>query len=243
MAKAAISIANLAYESENKKIIDDLSIEIVRGSRFGLLGPKNAGKTSLIRLLTGSLKPAAGTMEVYGFDPRLQATEIRHRMGILLNPPELYNSLSILDNMEFYAWARELGTEERQEIIYEMLNHFGLWEKRHHLVEGLNDEQKQRLGMSTLFLHRPSLIMLDDPTAGLDPLTAFSLREKLAALIEARPLLTVFLVTDNPADARRFCEQVAVFNEGKIIKEGAPVELGFSGELPGSELPERALIR
>lgn len=232
MAKAAISVENLTYESENKRIIDDLSIDIIRGSRFGLLGPKNAGKTSLIRLLTGSLKPTSGTMEVYGFDPRSQAAEIRHRMGILLNPPELYNSLSILDNMEFYAWARELGTEERQGLISEMLNHFGLWEKRHYLVEGLTDEQKQLLGMATLFLHRPSLIILDDPTAGLDPLTAFTLREKLAALIETRPLLTVFLVTENPADARRFCEQVAIFHDGRIIKEGAPGELGFSGELP-----------
>jgi ABC-2 type transport system ATP-binding protein len=236
MGKNGISIDNLSYELEDVKIFDRLTLEVPRGIRFGLLGPKNSGKTNLIRLLTGSLKPASGTMDVFGFDPQTQAMEIRHRMGIMLNPPELYDSLSIMDNMEFYAWARELSSDERQERIFELLNHFGLWEKRHHMVESLSVEQKLRLGMATLFLHRPPLIFLDDPTAGLEPMAAARLREELGLLIDNRPLLTVFLTTDNQADASRFCEQVAIFHEGKVIREGTPAELGLSGALPKLKL-------
>lgn len=232
MSKTGINIDHLLYEQENINVIDELTLEVSRGSRFGLLGLKSAGKTSLIRLLTGSLKPVSGTMDVFGFDPQTQAMEIRHRMGIMLNPPELYDSLSIMDNMEFYAWARELNNDDRQERITELLNHFGLWEKRHHVVENLKMEQKLRLGMATLFLHRPPLIFLDDPTAGLDPIAAAMLREELGLLIDNRPLLTVFLTTDNQADAKRFCEQVAIFHEGKIVREGTPAELGLSGAIP-----------
>lgn len=236
MGKAGIRITNLSYELENEKFLNGLTLEISRGIRFGLLGPKNAGKTSLIRLLTGSLKPASGTMDVFGFDPGTQAMEIRHRMGIMLNPPELYDSLSIMDNMEFYAWARKLNSDERQDRISELLNYFGLWEKRHYMVESLDVEQKLRLGMASLFLHHPPLIFLDDPTAGLEPMAAARLREELGLLIDSRPLLTVFLTTDNQADANRFCERVAIFHEGKIIKEGTPAELGLSGSLPKLKL-------
>jgi ABC-2 type transport system ATP-binding protein len=236
MGKTGIHVENLSFEPENIKIIDGLTLEVSRGSRFGLLGPKNCGKTSLIRLLSGSLKPAMGTMDIFGFDPQTQASEIRHRMGIMLNPPELYDSLSIIDNMEFYAWARGLSTEDRQERIPELLNHFGLWEKRHHVVEGLDVEQKRCLGMATLFLHRPPLIFLDDPTCGLEPMAAMKLRELLGVLIDNRPLLTVFLATGNQADAKRFCEQVAIFHDGKIIKEGTPADLGLSGALPKLKL-------
>ncbi len=232
MGKAGISIDNLSFVQENIRIIEGLSLEVPRGSRFGLLGPKNTGKTSLIHLLTGSLKPDSGTMDVFGFEPQSQAMEIRHRMGIMLNPPELYDSLNIMDNMEFHGWARELNSEDRQDRIHELLNHFGLWEKRRYLVESLSVEEKLRLGMATLFLHRPPLIFLDEPTAGLDPMAALRLRESLGLLIDNRPLLTVFLTTDNQADAARFCERVAIFHQGKILKEGTPAELGLSTELP-----------
>lgn len=232
MGKTGIRVNNLTFELDNVKIIDGLTLEVTQGSRIGLLGPKNSGKTSLIRLLTGSLKPTSGSMDVFGFDPVTQAMEIRNRMGILLNPPELYDSLSILDNMEFYAWARQLSSEDRQERISELLNHFNLWEKRRYLVESLDMEQKRRLGMATLFLHRPPLVFIDDPTAGLDPMATTRLREMLGAIIDKRPLLTVFLVTEDQADAQRFCEQVIIFNQGKAVKEGTPAELGLSGALP-----------
>jgi ABC-2 type transport system ATP-binding protein len=211
---------------------------------FGILGPGKAGKTTLVKLLLGLISPTGGEIEILGFDPIKQNKEIYRRVGILLNPPDLYESLSALDNMEFFAWSRGLRNNEKQERIHDLLNHFELWERRKEIIENWDRESRQKLGLAITFLHQPSLIFLDEPTAGLNPSVAAGLREKIASLISYKT--TLFLTTENQSEAKRLCDEVAIIQDGKIVISGTPAELNFQGgrtrmEIKGQGFDEQIL--
>jgi ABC-2 type transport system ATP-binding protein len=244
MAKPAILVKNLVCDFETVHAIDDLSLEVPRGVNFGILGPGKAGKTTLVKLLLGLISPTGGEIEILGFDPIKQNKEIYRRVGILLNPPDLYESLSALDNMEFFAWSRGLRNNEKQERIHDLLNHFELWERRKEIIENWDRESRQKLGLAITFLHQPSLVFLDEPTAGMNPSAAAGLREKIASLISYKT--TLFLTTENQSEAKRLCDEVAIIQDGKIVISGTPAELNLQGgrtrmEIKGQGFDEQIL--
>jgi ABC-2 type transport system ATP-binding protein len=226
MIKLAVDARNLVFNFKTVKAVEDFSLEVPRGTVFGLLGPQGAGKTTVIRLLLGLIKPKSGSSEVMGFDSKTEGEKIRRCTAVLSNPPELYESLKVESNMQFYAWARHLETLERDEMTEELLNRFGLWERRKFIVEFMNRQDKQLLGLATVFLHHHALIFLDEPTAGFDPITAMKLREHLASLISSKRA-TVFLGTDSQSEAKRLCDQVGLVFEGRLLRTGRPEELGL----------------
>ena len=199
-------------------------MEIEAGTIFGFLGPNGAGKTTTIRLLLGLLDPTAGSAEVLGFDTRTDSEEIRTRSGALLEHNGLYERLSAEDNLEFYGRVYHLTAPERQARIRELLDPFELWERRKETVDTWSRGMKQKLAVARAMLHRPALIFLDEPTAGLDPVAAAALRDDLAALA-AREGVTVFLTTHNLVEAEKLCGHVGVINEGRLIAIGRPNEL------------------
>jgi len=206
------------------RAVDDLNLEVPAGIVFGFLGPNGAGKTTTIRLLLGLLQPSVGEAKVLGYDVRTQAAEIRARCGVLLEHHGLYERLSAEDNLEFFGRVARLPTNERRERIRHLLEDLGLWERRHEAVVTWSRGMKQKLAIARALLHRPALLFLDEPTAGLDAVSAAALREDLNMLVQ-REGLTVFLTTHNLSEAEKLCHQVAVIRAGKLIAQGSPQEL------------------
>jgi ABC-2 type transport system ATP-binding protein len=161
---------------------------------------------------------------VLGFDTRTQADEVRARTGALLEHSGLYEQLSAEDNLEFFGRIWHIPAVERQARIKELLTAMGVWERRGELVGKWSRGMKQKLAMARALIHRPPLVFLDEPTAGLDVVSAAALRDDLSSLA-AREGVTVFLTTHNMAEAERLCHQVAVIRQGSLLTVGDPDEL------------------
>jgi len=245
MSETAIRIENLTRDFETVRALDGLSLEVPAGIIFGFLGPNGAGKTTTINLLLGLLEPTAGRAEVLGFDTRTQADEIRARTGALLEHTGIYEHLSAEDNLEFYARVWRMPVAERQGRIKELLTHIGLWERRKEPAGKWSHGMKQKLALARAMLHRPPLVLLDEPTAGLDVMAAVAVRDDLASLAASEGV-TVFLTTHNMAEAERLCAQVAVIREGRLVALGDPDDLraragGPRVEIVGGGFNEDAL--
>jgi len=235
MTETAICIDNITRDFEMVRAVNGLSLEVPSGIIFGFLGPNGAGKTTTINLLLGLLEPTSGRAEVLGFDTRTQANEVRTHTGALLEHPGLYEQLSAEDNLEFYGRIWHLPVNERRDRIKELLTHMGVWERRKERVGTWSKGMKQKLALGRALLHRPPLIFLDEPTAGLDVIAATAVRDDLEALA-AREGVTVFLTTHNMAEAERLCEQVAVIRDGELMAIGHPDELRDRAGGPGLEI-------
>lgn len=222
--KYAIRTENLSFHFNEIKAVDNLSIEVPKGIIFGFLGPNGFGKTTTIHLLLGLLEPKRGSAEVLGFDIRKQPDQIRARCGALLEHTGLYERLSAADNLDFYGRINRMSLVERQTRIQELLTHFSLWERRLDKVGNWSRGMKQKLAIARALLHRPSLIFLDEPTAGLDPVAAAALRDDIAALAE-QDGVTIFLNTHNLPEAEKLCAQVGVIRNGRLITIGSPDQI------------------
>jgi ABC-2 type transport system ATP-binding protein len=249
MNESAIFIDRLTREfstdSGTIKAVDNLSLEVPCGIIFGFLGPNGAGKTTTIHLLLGLLDPTAGRAEVLGFDTRTQADQVRTHTGALLEHSGIYEQLSAEDNLEFYGRVWRLPQAERRARIEELLAHIGLWERRKEPAGKWSRGMKQKLALARALLHRPRLVFLDEPTAGLDVQAAVAVREDLADLA-AREGVTVFLTTHNMSEAEKLCSRVAVIRDGSLVAVGHPDELrsragGPRVEIIGRGFSEEAL--
>ena len=224
MSEHAIRTEHLSCHFGDIRAVDDLSLEVPKGIVFGFLGPNGSGKTTTIRLLLGLLEPKQGKAQVLGFDIQTQADRIRDRSGALLEHTGLYERLSARENLEFYGRIYRMERAQLEGRIQELLTHFDLWERRHERVGTWSRGMKQKVVIARTLLHHPSLIFMDEPTAGLDPIAAASLREDIAALVEADGV-TVFLNTHNLPEAEKLCAQVGVIRSGKLLLVGSIDEL------------------
>lgn len=224
MDGTAIRLEGLTRQFGSVRAVDQLSLEVPAGIVFGFLGPNGAGKTTTIRLLLGLLEPTSGSCQVLGFDSATQGTEVRELCGALLEYNGLYEQLSAVENLEFYGRAYRMPAPDRQARIREMLTGIGMWERRNELVGKWSRGEKQKLALTRALLHRPPLVLLDEPTAGLDVMAAMEVRESLASLA-AQQGVTVFLTTHNMAEAEKLCSLVAVIRHGSLAALGHPDHL------------------
>jgi ABC-2 type transport system ATP-binding protein len=224
MPGTAIRTERLSRAFGTVRAVDGLTIDVPEGSVFGFLGPNGSGKTTTIRLLLGLLEADAGRIEVLGHDVRTGADAIRAASGALMEHSGLYERLSAYENLEFYARVWHMPKTERAARIRGLLEGIGLWERRDELVGTWSRGMKQKLAVLRTLLHRPRLVFLDEPTAGLDPIAAAALRDDLLRLV-ANEGLTVFLTTHNLAEAERLCSLVGVVRRGSMIAFGHPDEI------------------
>jgi ABC-2 type transport system ATP-binding protein len=224
MTQPAIRTDGLTRDFSSVRALEALTLEVPRGTVFGFLGPNGSGKTTTIRLLLGLLEPTAGRAEVLGFDTRTGGDRIRERTGALLEHAGLYERLTAEANLDFFGRIWRMSAAERAARTRELLGHFGLWERRQEPAGTWSRGMKQKLAIARALLHRPSLVFLDEPTAGLDPLAAVSLRGDITALAE-REGTTVFVTTHNLAEAEKMCGLVGVVGRGRLLGVGTPEEL------------------
>jgi ABC-2 type transport system ATP-binding protein len=224
MKEVVVRTEALTRDFQKTRAVDALNIEVTRGTVFGFLGPNGSGKTTTIRMLLGLLEPTSGKAEVLGFDVSTESEKIRLRSGALLEYSGIYERLSAADNLELYGRIWQMPAGERRARIKELLESFGLWDRRKEIAGTWSRGMKQKLAVARTMLHRPELIFLDEPTAGLDPVAANGLREELSTLAH-REGVTVFLTTHNLTEAERLCSRVAVVRQGRLLAHGHPDEL------------------
>lgn len=227
----AIQTNQLTRSFGNLKAVDRLTLEIPRGTVFGFLGPNGSGKTTTIRLLLGLLDADQGSAQVLGFDTRKQPGEVRMRCGALLEHHGLYERLSAADNLDYYGRIWRMSKGDREKRIRELLEPVDLYERRGEPIGRWSRGMKQKLAVARTLMHRPELIFLDEPTAGLDPVASSALREDLATLV-AQEGVTIFLTTHNLAEAEKLCDQVGVINHGHLLAVGSPSSLRSKTSAP-----------
>ena len=216
----AIQTETISRSFGTVKAVDRLSLNVPTGSVFGFLGPNGSGKTTTIRLLLGLLEAEEGNAKVLGFDTKTQADEIRLRCGALLEHHGLYERLSAEDNLNFYGRIWHLPKSDLNERVKTLLSDMGLWDRRHEQVGKWSRGMKQKLAIARTLLHRPKLVFLDEPTAGLDPIASAALHEDLSNLTQ-REGVTIFLTTHNLSEAEKLCQEVGVIRNGKLLAVGA----------------------
>lgn len=223
----------MTYAIETKEItryfdglcaVNRVSLQVPSGTIFGFLGPNGAGKTTTLRLLLGLLELHGGSATVLGYDVATQANAIRAHTGVLLEHDGLYQRLTVLDNLEFFGRIYHLDRKVRQMRIQELLEHLGIWEWRNADITKLSKGMRQKVAIARALLHRPKLVFLDEPSAGLDPVAAVALREDVQNLARKEGT-TIFLTTHNLAEAEKICDRVGVIRQGQLIAVGAPDEL------------------
>ncbi len=238
MNQYAIETEDLTRMFGPVRAVDHMTMHVPPGIVFGFLGPNGSGKTTTIRLLLGLLEPTAGQANVLGCDVRRQADEIRQKSGALLEFNGIYERLSAEDNLEFYGRVWRMPTGERKARIKELLTHMDLWDRRRELAGTWSRGMKQKLAVARALLHRPKLIFLDEPTAGLDPVAAAALRDDLASLVQQEGV-TVFLTTHNLAEAEKLCQQVGVIRNGKLLSVGPLDQLRRGSDKPRLQIAGR----
>jgi ABC-2 type transport system ATP-binding protein len=222
-----IRVDGLTKRYGNVVAVDGLSFEVPPGSVFGFLGPNGAGKTTTINLLLGLIEPSGGTASVLGFNTGTAADQIRARVGAMLDEHGLYEHLSAYENLDFYGRVGRMPADQRESRITRALEDIDLWDRRHDRAGDWSKGMQQRQALARALLHDPQLLFLDEPTAGLDVVSAREVRAQLVDL--ASQGRTIFLTTHNMAEAEELCARVAVISEGRLLAEGAPTSL-----VPGS---------
>lgn len=222
--EAVIEMQDLRHQFGAHVAVDDLTVTVGRGEVFGLLGPNGAGKTTTVRLLNGLYQPAAGRMNVLGFDPVSQGHEVRRRVGVLTETPALYERLTAVQNLRFFADLSDMPAAEAGKRIDELLAFFELDGRAGDRVGTYSKGMKQRLALARALLTRPELIYLDEPTSGLDPESSLQVNELIAGMRE-RDRNTVFLCTHNLYEAGRLCDRLGIMNSGRLVAQGTLDEL------------------
>jgi lipooligosaccharide transport system ATP-binding protein len=218
-----IRTENLEKNFAALQAVAGISFSVAPGECFGLLGPNGAGKTTTIRMLYGYTPIGSGTLEVFGLDVRRHIREIKQRIGICQQEDSLDPDLSVRDNLIGYARYFSLPVKVARQRADELLAFFALEKKAATSIRTLSGGLKRRLMLARALINNPELLILDEPTTGLDPQSRQLLWERLATL-KARGL-TVLLTTHYMEEAARLCDRLLIVDHGKVLIEGRPAEL------------------
>jgi ABC-2 type transport system ATP-binding protein len=202
--------------------VDAVSFEVSRGEVFGFLGANGAGKTTVIRMLCGLLKPTAGSASVAGFDVRTQASSIKRNIGYMSQRFSLYEDLTVAENIEFYGGVYGLSRKAIASGTERMLESLQLTDRRNTVTRELPLGWKQRLALSASLLHDPPVLFLDEPTGGVDPISRRNFWRVIYSLAESGK--TVF-VTTHYMDEAEYCNRLSIMHEGRIVELDNPTAL------------------
>lgn len=219
-SELAIDVRGLSKQFGGRTVVDGIDIQVRRGEICGFLGPNGSGKTTTIRMLCGLLEPCGGEGQCLGFDLLTQSRQIKLRTGYMTQKFGLYEDLSIEENLRFIAQVYDMPQE--QDLVRKTLERLGLYERRQQLAGALSGGWKQRLALAACLLHEPELLLLDEPTAGVDPKARRDFWHQIHLL--AAEGLTVLVSTHYMDEAER-CHRLAYISYGKLLTAGTTQEV------------------
>ncbi|HEC34813.1 MAG TPA: ATP-binding cassette domain-containing protein [Chloroflexi bacterium] len=203
--------------------VDHINFEVHQGEVFGFLGPNGAGKTTTQRMLTTLLEPTEGRIIIHGHDLVHDAYPVKRRMGLVPEESNVYTELTAWDNLMFTARLYRVPRSERAARARELLETFGLWEKRDVKAQDFSKGMRRRLSIAMAIIHKPALLFLDEPTPGLDAQSARAIRDLIRQLNAEGT--TIFLTTHQIEEANQLCDRVAIINHGQIAAIDTPERL------------------
>jgi ABC-2 type transport system ATP-binding protein len=221
-AETIVRTEHLSRSFGALQAVRDVSLEVHRGEIFGVLGPNGAGKSTTIRMLCGILDPSGGSGTVVGYDIAREAERIKERIGYMTQRFSLYEDLTVFENLRFYAGLYAVPRARRFKRIDEVLDATGLRERRDQISGTLSGGWKQRVALACATIHEPPLLFLDEPTAGVDPVSRREFWEQIHRLAA---LGTTVLVTTHYMDEAERCHRLAFIFRGTVLDVGTPTEI------------------
>jgi ABC-2 type transport system ATP-binding protein len=215
-----IRVESLTKDYGSRRAIDSLTFDANKGEILGFLGPNGAGKTTTMRILCGYMPPTSGSATVAGFDIVDDSIEVRKRVGYLPETVPLYPDMTVFDYLKFMADLRHLP--EAEERVDEVLEQVHMVERADGYIGNLSKGMRQRVGLAQALLHRPEVLILDEPTIGLDPAQIIEVRNLIRAIGLER---TILLSTHILSEAQQVCNRVLIINKGRIVAEDTPQHL------------------
>ena len=215
-----IQVNGLTKDYGARRAIDNLTFDAEQGEIVGFLGPNGAGKTTTMRILTGYMPPTDGTAVVAGYDVVEESMEVRKRVGYLPETVPLYEDMTALDYLKFMADLRRIPNAE--ERAYETLEGVNLHDRSDSYIGTFSKGMRQRVGLAQALIHRPEVLILDEPTIGLDPAQVVEMRTVIREIGKDR---TVLLSTHILSEAQQICDRVLIINKGQIVTEDTPENL------------------
>ena len=226
-----IEVKSLSKDYGKRRAVDAISFDAQQGEIVGFLGPNGAGKTTTMRILTGYLQPTDGEASVAGFDVVEESLEVRKRVGYLAESVPLYADMRVFDQLKFMAELHHLKNADAR--VMETLAMVGMQDRAGGYIAKLSKGMRQRVGLAQALLHEPEVLILDEPTIGLDPTQVVEVRNLVREIGKER---TVLLSTHVLSEAQQLCDRVLIINKGKIVAEDTPSALG--SRLAGAERVE-----
>jgi ABC-2 type transport system ATP-binding protein len=213
---AFIEVRQLTKRFAEVTAVDEISFDVRKGELFGFLGPNGAGKTTTINLLTGLARPDSGTIRIGGFDCARDSKAAQHLIGVVPDESNLYPELTGFENLCFCASLYGMRKRERRERANRLLESFGLTEAAHRKFEGYSKGMKRKLTIAAGLIHGPKVLFLDEPTTGIDVVSARHIRQLIAELHRAGT--TIFLTTHYIEEAERLCERIVFVVSGRVVR-------------------------
>jgi ABC-2 type transport system ATP-binding protein len=236
----AIDVRGVTKKFGGRAVVNDMAMQVRPGEIYGFLGPNGSGKTTFLRMLCGLLKPDDGSGQCLGYDFRRDSAEIKKRVGYLTQRFSFYEDLTIAENLDFIA--RIYGVPQRKAAVEKSLERLGMTERRRQLAAELSGGWKQRLALAACLIHEPQLLLLDEPTAGVDPKARREFWDEIHRLAAAG--LTVLITTHYMDEAER-CHRLAYIAYGNLLARGSVEEVVKAAnlttwEVTGPNLPALA---
>ncbi len=212
-----IEVKNLTKHYGNHIAVDGISFKAKEGEILGILGPNGAGKTTTMRILTGFMPPTSGFVTIAGFDVLQDSMEVRRRVGYMPEQVPIYPDMTVLGYVTF--WAKMRGVRKAKQRSLEVLERVQLADRRNSLVRSLSKGLKQRLGLAQALVHDPDVVILDEPTIGIDPQQVIEVRQLVQELGKDH---TVLFSTHILSEAEQVCDRVIIINQGRVVAQGKP---------------------
>lgn len=215
-----IQVSGLVKDYGARRALDNISFDANQGEIVGFLGPNGAGKTTAMRILTGYMPPTDGTVTVAGYDVVEESLEVRKRVGYLPETVPLYNEMTAFEYLKFMGDLRHIPNSDERAL--ETLESVNLESRTNSYIGTFSKGMRQRIGLAQALLHRPEVLILDEPTIGLDPSQVVEIREVIREIGKDR---TVLFSTHILSEAQQICDRVLIINKGKIVAEDTPENL------------------
>ena len=235
-SKLAVNLDDVSKSFGTVHAVKNFDLQIDAGTVFGFLGPNGSGKSTTIKMIMGLLKADSGNLNVYGIDVSNNPWEVKKIVGYVPESPRLYEFLTGLEYLDFVADVYGLAAETKKTRIEEYLNAFDLENRENEMISGYSHGMKQKIAIIAALLHKPKLLILDEPLSGLDPKSARIVKDLIHKL--ANEGVTAILSTHVLEIADAVCDKVAIIYQGSKLAEGNPTELRKEAKMPDSTLEE-----